>query len=76
MNELVNLIVKKTGIPAATATTIVALVIDFIAKKLPGPIGSEVKLLLSNDAVVSEAETLIGDLASSLEKKNTTKKKK
>ncbi len=38
MNELVNLIVKKTGIPAATAQTIVNIVLDFLKKKLPAPV--------------------------------------
>jgi hypothetical protein len=75
MNELVELIVKKTGIPAATATTIVTIVIDFIAKKLPAPFGSQVKLLLNNDQVVSQAENILGGLATSLEKKTTAKKK-
>lgn len=37
MNELVTLIVKKTGINEATALTIVTIVIDFISKKLPPP---------------------------------------
>jgi hypothetical protein len=76
MNELINLIVKKTGIPVATATTIVTIVIDFISKKLPGPIGTEVKSLLSNDAAVSEAESLIGGLAGMIEKEAAAKKKK
>ena len=45
MNELVNLIVKKTGIPAATAQTIVNVVIDFLKKKLPAPIAAEVNVV-------------------------------
>jgi len=73
MNELVDLIVKKTGIPAATATTIVQLMLNYMTKKLPGPIATEVTALINNDAVVSEAETLIGDLAASFEK-NAKKK--
>ena len=76
MDELVDLIVKKTGIPAATATTIVNIVLNYATKKLPGPIGTELTALLSNDAVVSEAESLIGGLAASLEKSAAAKKKK
>ena len=38
MEELVDLIVKKTGIPAATAQTVVNMVVDFLKKKLPAPI--------------------------------------
>jgi hypothetical protein len=74
MNELVDLIVKKTGIPAATATTIVNLVLNYATKKLPAPIATELTALLNNDAVVSEAESLIGGLAAELEKSAAKKK--
>lgn len=66
MNELVNLIVKKTGIPAATAQTIVGIVVDFLKKKLPAPIGAQIDGLLSNDAAVQQAEGVLGGLASKL----------
>jgi hypothetical protein len=69
MNELVNLIVKKTGIPAATAQTVVKIVIDFIKKKLPAPIGAQIDGLLSNDAGVKTSENMLGNLASQLGKK-------
>jgi hypothetical protein len=69
MNELVNLIVKKTGIPAATAQTVVKIVIDFIKKKLPAPIGAQIDGLLSNDAGIKSAENMLGGLASQLGKK-------
>jgi len=35
MEELVNLIVKKTGIPKETAQTVVNIVIQFLKDKLP-----------------------------------------
>lgn len=69
MNELVNLIVKKTGIPVATATTIVNIVISFLKKKLPAPIATQIDGLLANDAGVQKAESVIGGLASKLKKK-------
>jgi hypothetical protein len=69
MNELVNLIVKKTGIPAATAQTIVKIVIDFLKKKLPAPVGAQIDGLLSNQAAVKTAENLFGDLTSKFGKK-------
>jgi len=69
MNELVGIIVKKTGIPEATARTIVNLVIDFLKKKLPAPVGPQIDMLLSNDANVKAAEDLLGGLASKLGKK-------
>jgi hypothetical protein len=75
MNELVALIVKKTGINEATALTIVTIVIDFISKKLPAPFGTQVKALLSNDQAVTEAENLLGGLAGMIEKEVATSKK-
>ncbi len=69
MNELVNLIVKKTGIPQATAQTIVKIVVDYLKKKLPGPIGAQIDGLLSNDAAVQKAEAMIGGLLSKPKKK-------
>ncbi len=64
MNELVDMIVKKTGVPAATATTIVNTVIDFLKQKLPTPIASQIDGLMSNDAGAQKAEGMISDLTS------------
>ena len=69
MNELVNQIVKKTGIPAATAQTIVNIVVDYLKKKLPAPVGVQIDGFLSNDANVQQAEGVIGNLASRFGKK-------
>jgi hypothetical protein len=69
MNELVNLIVKKTGIPAATAQTVVKIVIDFLKKKLPAPIGAQIDGLLANKAAVKTAENVLGNLATKMGKK-------
>ena len=62
MNELVNLIVKKTGIPAATAQTIVNLVLDYLKKKLPAPIAGQIEGLLSGAGNVQNAENMLGGL--------------
>jgi hypothetical protein len=69
MNELVELIVKKTGIPQATAQTVVRMVVDFLKKKLPAPVGAQIDGLLSNDANVQKAEGIIGSFASKIGKK-------
>ena len=69
MNELVNLIVQKTHIPAATAQTIVNLVIGFLKKKLPAPIGAQIDGLLKDDAKVKTAENVISNLAGKFGKK-------
>lgn len=62
MNELVALVVKKTGIPQATATIVVNLVIDYLKKKLPAPVASQIDGLLANDGNVKVAESVIGNL--------------
>jgi len=62
MNELVNLIVKKTGIPDATARIIVNLVVDYLKKKVPAAMGPEIDAVLSNDANVQKAEGVISGL--------------
>jgi len=62
MDELVNLIVKKTGIPAATAQTIVNLVVDYLKKKLPAPLAGQIDGLLSNSGNVQNAENMLGGL--------------
>lgn len=69
MNELVNLIVKKTGIPQATAQTVVKVVVDYLKKKLPGPVGAQIDGLLSNDANVQQAENIVGNIAAKFGKK-------
>jgi hypothetical protein len=69
MNELVNMIVKKTGIPAATAQTIVKIVVDFLKKKLPAPVAGQIDGLLSSEAKIKSAESMIGNLKSKLGKK-------
>jgi hypothetical protein len=69
MDELVNLIVKKTGIPAATAQIIVNIVLNYLKKKLPAPVAGEIDVLLKNDAAVKTAENVLGNLASKIGKK-------
>ena len=69
MNELVSLIVKKTGISTATAQTIVNMVIDYLKKKLPAPVGAQIDGILSSDAKVQQAEGVFGNIASKFGKK-------
>ncbi len=69
MNELVNLVVKKTGLPQATAQQVVQIVVDFIKKRLPAPVAAQIDGLLSNEGAVQQAEGMLGGLASKLGKK-------
>ncbi len=47
MDELVELVVKKTGIPKETAQTAVKTVLDFLKQKLPAPIAAQVDAVLA-----------------------------
>ena len=47
MDELVALVMKKTGLPKETALTAVNTVIDFLKKKLPAPASSTIEGFLS-----------------------------
>ena len=69
MKELVGLIVKKTGIPASIAQTVVNMVVDFLKQKLPAPVASQIDVVLKNDASVKTAEDVLRNYASRLRKK-------
>ena len=47
MDELVELVSKKAGIPEATARTAVNTVVDFLKKRLPAPLAGQVDAVLS-----------------------------
>ncbi len=49
MNELVNLIVQKTGISQENAEKAAQTAIDFVKAKLPAPLASQVDGALSGD---------------------------
>jgi hypothetical protein len=69
MNELVDIIVKKTGIPAATAQTIVNVVLDFLKKKLPAPIAGQIDSVLAGGDTAKKAEGMLGNVSSLFGKK-------
>jgi hypothetical protein len=68
MDELVDLVVKKTGIPAATAKKVITIVIDFIKKKLPAPLAGQIDGVLNNAGAMKTAENLLGKLGSGKKK--------
>jgi hypothetical protein len=49
MNELVNLIVQKTGISQENAQKAAQTVIDFLKTKLPAPVAGQVDAVLAGD---------------------------
>jgi hypothetical protein len=60
MDELVELVVEKTGIPEATARKAVQTVLDFLKEKLPEPVAGMVDNFLEDDS----AGDLLGGLGS------------
>lgn len=49
MDELIKTIQEKTGLPVDKAQDIIETVVGFVADKLPGPIGDQVKNFLGGD---------------------------
>jgi hypothetical protein len=47
MDELINLVVKKTGISQDEAQKAVQVVVDFLKSKLPGPVASHLDSFIS-----------------------------
>ena len=65
MNELINLIVQKTGISQENAQKAAQTVIDFVKTKLPAPVAGQVDAVLAGDmsGIVGQAgEMLKGKL--------------
>jgi hypothetical protein len=73
MNELINLIVKKTGLPKETAQKVVNIVIQYLKDKLPDTFDALIDkvLVAGNDGKldVSDAMNLLGGFMSAAQKK-------
>jgi hypothetical protein len=63
MNEIVQLLMKKTGLAEDKATMAVDVVVGFLREKLPGPVGAQIDSLMTGEAGVTEK---LGGIASSL----------
>ena len=53
MNELIKLVVQKTGLPEAQAKAAVDTVIGYLKQKLPAPIGAQIDMFLAGGQVDS-----------------------
>ena len=71
MEELVNLVVKKTGLPKETAQTVVKIVLDFLKKKLPPAVGAAIDGFLNG----GQAEAAMDMVSGLLNAAQKTKKK-
>ena len=61
-DELVKLVVQKTGLPEATAKTVVEMVVDYLKKKLPEPVGGQIDAVLKGGGLGDMAKGLVGKL--------------
>ena len=73
MDELVALVMKKTGLPKEQSTLAVKTVIDFLKKKLPPAVGSAIDAFLSGKGQLAGAVDMLGGL---LNAAKSSKKKK
>ncbi|WP_019142728.1 hypothetical protein [Noviherbaspirillum massiliense] len=63
MNEMIQRLIERTGLPEDKAATAVETVVDFLKEKLPGPVGSQIDSLMSGDAGMAGK---LGGMGSSL----------
>jgi len=64
MDELVKIIVEKTGLSEEVARNVVLTVIEYLDGKLPAPLGGNLQGFLDNDQAVDTIENLAKGLGS------------
>ena len=69
MDELVALVMKKTGLPKETAQTAVNTVLDFLKKKLPPQIAGTIDSFLNGKGEKGGAADMLGGLLGGTKKK-------
>jgi len=69
MDELIALIVKKTGLKKDQAKVVTGIVIDFLKDKLPAPVGAQIDAFLSGKGDMAAAADLVGGLLGGAGKK-------
>lgn len=62
MDELVKMVVEKTGLPEAQARQAAEAVLEFLKDKLPAPLASQLDNLLENPGAADQATDLLGNL--------------
>ena len=62
MEELVNLVVEKTGIPEATAEQAVGVVMDYLKDNLPASLAGQVESALEGGSGLADAAKGLGGL--------------
>jgi len=59
MDELIELVMEKSGLGKAQAKKAVETVIGFLKEKLPDPIAAQLDNVIENDAVMDQASGLL-----------------
>ncbi len=63
MDELIKLVIQKTGLPEAKAKTAIETVINYLKKELPAPVGSQIDAVLKGGGGLGDvAKGLAGKL--------------
>lgn len=73
MEELVGLVVKKTGLPKATAQNVVNIVLDFLKKKLPPAVGLTIDSFLSGKGQAAAAADMLSGFLNTAQKSSKKK---
>lgn len=66
MDELVQQIVQRTGIPEDKARMAVQVVAGYLEKRLPGPVASQISAQLGAGGASSSGAGALGDAAKGL----------
>ena len=60
MDELVKMIAKKTGLSEDMSRQVVNMVLDFMKKKLPAPLATQIDTVLAGGAAADALGGLFG----------------
>jgi hypothetical protein len=63
MNDIIQRLIEKTGLPEDKARIAVDTVVNFLKEKLPGPVANQIDSLIAGDSGMSGKA---GDMAASL----------
>lgn len=63
MNEIIQRLIERTGLPEDKAATAVETVVGFLKEKLPAPVASQIDSLLSSDSGMADK---LGGMGASL----------
>jgi hypothetical protein len=74
MEELVGLVMKKTGLPKDTAQSVIKIVLDFLKKKMPPQVGGAIDTFLSGKGEMAGAANLLSGFLDAAQKSGKRKK--